>query len=64
MNMKNMIEIETMVLSAAERAGDETRLACSDALRIAEKCGVEPRAIGEICDRHGIKIRICQLGCF
>jgi hypothetical protein len=37
---------------------------CRDALAIAARLGVPPSQVGRLCDRAGIKIANCQLGCF
>ena len=42
----------------------KVKLACSDALEIAEQTGTDPGKIGEICNERSIKISQCQLGCF
>lgn len=42
----------------------EGGIACTAALRLAEELGIPPRALGEVANRLGIKIRSCQLGCF
>ena len=31
---------------------------------LAEELEIAPAAIGELCDREGIKVRHCQLNCF
>jgi len=39
-------------------------IACAQALALCERLGCRPQAVGEACDRLGIKIVACQLGCF
>lgn len=39
-------------------------LSCEDALTIADQFTVEAISITDICNRDGIKIVKCQLGCF
>lgn len=48
-------------LSAVARDG---RVACATALALAERLSVSPRVVGAACDRLGLKIVSCQLGCF
>jgi hypothetical protein len=51
----------------ARRLTEESRdgrIACADALRLAEELGISPRDLGSIADRLEIKIQSCQLGCF
>ena len=43
---------------------DKKRLTCAKAFELAKKYDVEIVAIGRICNKHNIKIRKCQLGCF
>jgi hypothetical protein len=40
------------------------KLPCAIAFQIAKEMKVSIKEIGEICNRQGIKIRSCQLGCF
>ena len=40
------------------------RVDCRDALALAARLGIRPARVGQVCDRHGIKIANCQLGCF
>jgi len=40
------------------------KLPCAVAWRIAERAGVERRAVGEMADRLDIRISHCQLGLF
>lgn len=46
-----------------ERSGRRI-LRCADAFALAERIGVDMPAIRQVCDREGIKIVQCQLGCF
>lgn len=39
-------------------------LSCERALALAREHGVGADAVGAACDRLGIKIMSCQLGCF
>ncbi|NLE23372.1 MAG: hypothetical protein GX624_11435 [Actinobacteria bacterium] len=45
-------------------AGDDRRIACADAFRIARDLGVSVADVGRACDELGIKVMQCQLGCF
>ncbi len=40
------------------------KLPCSKAFQISKEFKVAPKEIGEICNRLGIKVSSCQLGCF
>jgi len=42
----------------------EGKLPCATAFQIAGELKITPREVGEACNRLGIKIRSCQLGCF
>jgi hypothetical protein len=46
------------------QAGDDKRLACADAFRIARELDVPLGDIARTCNELGIKIAQCQLGCF
>jgi hypothetical protein len=40
------------------------KLPCAVAFQIAKELKVTPKEIGDACNRLGIKVRSCQLGCF
>jgi len=40
------------------------KLPCAIAFLIAQKFKVNPKEVGEACNRLQIKVRSCQLGCF
>ena len=40
------------------------RIACRNALKVAEEEGVSPALVGELLNEMEIKIQACQLGCF
>ncbi len=42
----------------------EGKLPCATAFQIAKELKVSTKEIGEACNRKGIKVRSCQLGCF
>jgi molybdate transport system regulatory protein len=47
-----------------QKAGDEKRLPCADAFRVAHDLEVPVAQVGQACNDIGIKIMGCQLGCF
>ena len=46
------------------KAGSDGRLACTDALDLADELGVAPRTIGLAADAAGVKLVECELGLF
>jgi hypothetical protein len=46
------------------RAGDERRLPCEEAFKIARDLGMPLSQVGKTCNELDIKIVGCQLGCF
>jgi hypothetical protein len=42
----------------------EGKLPCASAFQIAKDLKVTTKEIGDTCNKLGIKIRSCQLGCF
>ena len=60
----NEERISKAVSGATTEVEGRKTLSCSDALCIASELGVEPQAIGRICDENQVKIIKCQLGCF
>ena len=61
-------DIDNQLIDAIDAAlvkeDGKLKLACADALKLAEKFGVKPTAITRICNQRKIKICKCQLGCF
>jgi len=52
------------VLERAQETNGRKKLACAEAFELAKEFEVEVIEIGRICNRHNIRIRKCQLGCF
>ena len=52
------------VKAEVEKAATEKVLTCHDARALAEKLGVDYSTVGQACNEAGIKVRICELGCF
>jgi hypothetical protein len=52
------------VKKAVEEAATAGVLTCHDARALAEKLGVEYKLVGQAWDEAGVKVRICELGCF
>jgi len=57
-------ELIKAVLERAEEIDGRKKLACAEAFELAQEFEVEVIEIGRICNRHNIRIRKCQLGCF
>ena len=56
--------IPRLIETLRTQAGDEKRLACADAFRIAQDLDVPLAEVGRACNELGIKMMQCQLGCF
>jgi hypothetical protein len=52
------------VKQEVENAATDKVLTCHDARALAEKLGVDYSVIGKACNEAGVKVRICELGCF
>jgi hypothetical protein len=52
------------VKQEVEKAAVEKVLTCHDARALAEKLGVDYIVVGKACNEAGIKVRVCELGCF
>jgi hypothetical protein len=52
------------VKEAVEQAATNGVLTCHDARALAEQLGVEYSLVGQACNDAGVKVRICELGCF
>jgi len=52
------------VKQAVEQAATDGALTCHDARALAEELEVEYSLVGEACNEVGVKVRVCELGCF
>jgi hypothetical protein len=55
---------EARIKKAFQESGIEKDLPCQKAFEISEKYGIPKLEIARYCNRHRVKIRKCQLGCF
>lgn len=56
--------VSEKVLEAVKESSKDSRLPCSEAMRLAGRLGVSPAEVGRAADILGVKITACQLGCF
>ena len=59
-----MSEKEKLIMDATVLRDDKKVLVCAKAVRLSQEHDISLKEIGETCNRLGIKIRECQLGCF
>ncbi len=57
------MELE-QVKEAVQQAAKDGVLTCHDARALAEELGVDYSLVGQACNEAGIKVRVCDLGCF
>lgn len=57
-------DLAKTVLDRAYESDGKLRLDCTQAFELAKELRVEVARIGQICNRHDIRISKCQLGCF
>jgi hypothetical protein len=55
---------DAAIVAALRARGRARTIDCRDALALAARLGVAPARVGRACDREGIKIVRCRLGCF
>jgi hypothetical protein len=55
---------DALIRKAFDESGVEKNLPCKTAFEISEKYGIPKLEIARYCNKHKIKIRKCQLGCF
>ncbi len=60
----NREDLDRMVSEAAEEEPGRRVMPCARAFELSRKYSVTVSEIGESCNREGIKIVRCQLGCF
>jgi hypothetical protein len=55
---------EAAVKDVFDKMGITDMITCTQAHEINEKHNIAFGEIGAYCDKHNVKIRGCQLGCF
>jgi hypothetical protein len=56
--------IPRLIETLKSQAGDDKRLACNEAFKIARDLDLPLADVGRTCNELGIKMVQCQLGCF
>jgi molybdate transport system regulatory protein len=56
--------IPLLVETLKTRAGDDKRLDCAEAFKVARDLEIAVGDVGKAANELGIKIAHCQLGCF
>jgi hypothetical protein len=59
-----MNENEKLIDAATVFSDGKKRLRCARAAELSKQHNISPKGIGEVCNRPGIKITACRLGCF
>jgi len=59
-----MTQKEKFVIAAVRLNKGRKTLACARAFRLVKENHISLKVIGAICNKNGIKIVSCQLGCF
>ncbi len=59
-----MTENEKLIDGATVFSDGKKRLSCAKAVRLSKEHNISLKEIGETCNRLGIKVSDCQLGCF
>ena len=61
---KPVVEVSEEIIEKVKLESKDGALSCRQALMLANILGVTPAKIGAACDRSGIRVKGCQLGCF
>ena len=56
--------MEILEMKIKDKIGNNTSIACKEALNIANSLKISPTEVGEELNRINVKIKGCQLGCF
>ncbi len=56
--------VPEIIENALREAAENGRVTCATAWAIADRLGVERKAVSTACETLGLKIRACQLGTF
>jgi hypothetical protein len=61
---KQLVEAVLKSVDNGREANGRKSLTCAGAFKLAEEFEMDVIKIGRLCNKHNIKIRKCQLGCF
>ncbi len=56
--------MEQLTEAIKNKVTEDNKMACKDAMQIANDLNISPAAVGKELDRMKVKIKGCQLGCF
>jgi len=56
--------LKEIVLAAAFEEDGKTKLRCADAFKLSAEHNVDLLDITRVCNKEGIRLCKCQLGCF
>jgi hypothetical protein len=59
-----MSENEKLITNAAVLREGKKKLSCEQAFKLSKEHNISLKEIGETCNKQGIKLMECQLGCF
>ena len=62
--MENDEKLVAAVMDKTFKDGEKVKINCATALLIAEKFGVNPSDVGDICNDRNIRVVNCKLKCF
>lgn len=57
-------EVDSRIKDALLKAASDGKITCPAAMEIATSLGVEPKVVGDACNKLKIKLYGCALGCF
>lgn len=59
-----MIQQKEEIIKKLKEVALKGKISCTDAHKVAEEFGVDPAAIGNLCNELKLKIYGCELGLF
>jgi hypothetical protein len=64
MSRESVMVDKSVMMQKIEAVKENDRIACHEALKIAQELNTSPDEVGKILNEMKIKIVHCQLGCF
>jgi len=58
------VEDKSELVKKLQEMFPQRKISCTEARRVAVELDIELAEMGELCDKAGLKIYGCELGCF
>ena len=60
----NTEDLKKIIMDSCDKIDGKIKLSCAKAFELSDKHNIGLPEIAGVCNRNGIRIHKCQLGCF